>query len=308
MVPILVDSTADDDSRRRALYDGALLFFTARDSVRALCDHAWQMITEAFDPLDPMEAQSKLPVEEYVGIIGPLKTRFTNEDSSKERLHDLLDDFGCDVSQTYFDVPKLRIVTHSNYLTAGVGYAYKPHRDIWYSAPPCQLNWWLPISEISTESALAFHPHWWNEAAPNTSGNFDPYEWNRVGRAEAAKHITSDPRNHPAPSEPIELEPELRIVGGPASTLIFSAAHLHSTVPNTSRATRFSIDFRTVNQHDLVERVGAPNPDSASTGTTARDFLRATDYERLPEDVVALYDIGSKHEGPLVFDPTTVGG
>jgi hypothetical protein len=307
MLPILVDPTGDEQSRRNALYGGALVFLNDRASVRALCDHAWQMIVEAFDPLDPKEAQNILSVEDFAGIIGPLKTRFTNEDSSKERLRDLLDDLGCDVSKTYFDVPKLRIVSHSNYLTAGVGYAYKPHRDIWYSAPPCQLNWWLPIKEISTESALAFHPHWWNEAAPNTSGNFDPYEWNRVGRADAAKYITSDPRNHPAPSEPIELEPDVRVVGGPGSVLIFSAAHLHSTVPNTSGTTRFSIDFRTVNLDDMVERVGAPNPDSASTGTTARDFLRATDYERVPDEVVEIYDIGSEHEGPLVFDPSTVG-
>ena len=306
MVPILVDSTTDEASRRRELYDGSLFFFGARDAVRALCDHAWEMIVEAFDPLDPTEAQSELPVEEFVGIIGPLKTRFTNDEGSKARLHDVLAEFGCDVEQTYFDVPKLRIVSHSNYLTAGVGYAYKPHRDIWYSAPPCQLNWWLPIREISVDSALAFHPQWWNQAVPNTSGDFDPYEWNRVGRAEAAKHITSDPRNHPAPSEPVELEPEIRIVGGAGSMLIFSAAHLHSTVPNTSSATRFSIDFRTVNLQDLVDQVGAANPDSESTGTTARDFLRATDYERLPDDVVAIYDVGSKHEGPLVFDPSTV--
>lgn len=307
MLPIYVDSALSEDERRRELYEGALFCFMRRESVQALCDFAWQMIADAFDPLDPREAQSKLPVEEYVKVIAPLKTQFTNHDVSKELLRDLLADFGCDVSSTYFDVPKLRIVTHSNYLTAGVGYAYKPHRDTWYSAPPCQLNWWLPITEISSQNALAFHPHWWNRAVPNTSGGFNPYEWNKVGRAEAAKHVKTDTRNHPAPSEPIELEPELRVVGGPASVIVFSAAQLHSTVPNTSSTTRFSIDFRTVNLDDLLQRAGAPNADSASTGTTARDFLRATDHERLPDDVVALYDTGSKHEGPLVFDPTAVG-
>ena len=307
MVAIVVDSGVDDRARRRSLYDGALFFYTERDAVRAFCDFAWEMIVEAFDPLDPEQAQEQMAVEDFVGIIGPLKTRFTNGDSTKDRLRDLLEDFGCDPSKTYFDVPKLRIVSHSNYLTAGVGYAYQPHRDIWYSCPPCQLNWWLPIRKIYNENSLAFHPYWWNRAAPNTSHTFDPYEWNKTGRADASKHIKSDTRNHPVPSEPIELEPEFRIVGGASSTLIFSAAHLHSTVPNTAGATRFSIDFRTVNHDDLVERVGAPNPDSGSTGTTARDFLRATDYERLPDDVVALYDVGSKHEGPLVFDPSSVG-
>ena len=102
------------------------------------------------------------------------------------------------------------------------------------------------------------------------------------------------------------------LVGGavaawdPASTLMFSGAHLHSTVPNTSGRTRFSIDFRTINLSDLVNRVGAVEIDDGSTGTTARDFLRLTDRSQLPEDVVALYDVGSTHSGPLVFDPSVV--
>ena len=37
-------------------------------------------------------------------------------------------------------------------------------------------------------------------------------------------------------------------------TIVFSAAQLHSTVPNTTDRTRFSIDFRTVNLDDLRER------------------------------------------------------
>jgi hypothetical protein len=88
-----------------------------------------------------------------------------------------------------------------------------------------------------------------------------------------------------------------RAVGPAASSILFSAAQLHSTAPNTSGRTRFSLDFRTVNLDDLVGRVGAPNIDNSSTGTTARDFLRASDFERLPDEVVALYDHGSTHEG-----------
>ena len=82
----------------------------------------------------------------------------------------------------------------------------------------------------------------------------------------------------------------MRVVTPPGGTIVFSAAQLHSTVPNTTSRTRFSIDFRTVNLDDLVEGVGAPNIDSECTGTTLRDFLRASDLEPLPEDVIAQYD------------------
>jgi hypothetical protein len=71
--------------------------------------------------------------------------------------------------------------------------------------------------------------------------------------------------------------------------MVFSGAHLHSTVPNTSGRTRFSIDFRTVNQRDIEQGVSAPNADSEATGTTLGDFFRSTDLEPLPADLVSSY-------------------
>ncbi len=79
---------------------------------------------------------------------------------------------------------------------------------------------------------------------------------------------------------------------------------MHSTVPNTSGRTRFSIDFRTVNLSDLKAGRGAPNVDTFAQGTSLRDFRRGSDGAALPEDVVASYDSGDKPEGAvLVFEP-----
>ncbi len=76
-------------------------------------------------------------------------------------------------------------------------------------------------------------------------------------------------------------------VGG---VMLFSGNQLHSTVPNTSGRTRFSIDFRTVNLDDVRSRREAPNFDSECTGTTLRDFLRAKDFERITEEVALDYE------------------
>ncbi len=72
--------------------------------------------------------------------------------------------------------------------------------------------------------------------------------------------------------------------------IVFSGAQMHSTVPNTSGITRFSIDFRTVHFDDVVERRGAPNVDSECTGTTMGDYLRATDFVHVPESLIREYD------------------
>ena len=71
---------------------------------------------------------------------------------------ELLRDLGADMEKTYFDVPRMRVATSGGYLNAGVAYVLHPHRDIWYSSPPCQLNWWLPVYPFESESSFAFHP------------------------------------------------------------------------------------------------------------------------------------------------------
>ena len=85
------------------------------------------------------------------------------------------------------------------------------------------------------------------------------------------------------------MDPQVRLICRAGGVILFSGAHLHSTVPNTSDHTRFSIDFRTVNLEDVRDRRGARNVDSACTGTTMGDYLRGTDLAHLPDHLVAAY-------------------
>src|SRR5688572_50820 len=178
MPALFVEAIEPDERRRQQLYQGEVFFYEPRKSIKGLCDFAWELIQEAFSPFDPRDAQHHLPVVDFVKIISPLKTRFTNHPRSKELLRGVLEDFGCDPGQTYFEVPKLRIVSSHGYLTAGVGYAYKPHRDTWYACPPAQINWWTPITEISPRCALVLHPKFFDRGVPNDSQRFDAYQWN----------------------------------------------------------------------------------------------------------------------------------
>jgi ectoine hydroxylase-related dioxygenase (phytanoyl-CoA dioxygenase family) len=203
----------------------------------------------------------------------------------------------------HFDVPRLRTSTSNDYLTTGIAYAFHPHRDTWYSAPPCQLNWWMPVMPITRDNGLAFHPKYWSTPVKNSSNTYDYYEWNATSRVNAAQHIKTDTRVQPKPQEPVELDPQIRIVAPPGGVTIFSAAQLHSSVPNTSGKTRFSIDFRTVHVDDVAAKRGAHNIDSACTGTALRDFLRMRDLERIPDDMASMYDEGASNAGVKIFEP-----
>jgi ectoine hydroxylase-related dioxygenase (phytanoyl-CoA dioxygenase family) len=171
-----------------------------------------------------------------------------------------------------------------------LAYAFHPHRDTWFSAPPCQINWWIPVYAISRENTIAFHPRYWCKAVRNSSRDYDYERWNKESRFAAAQQIKVETRRQPQAEESLDLDSEVRVVCEPGSIVLFSAAQMHSTVPNTSGVTRFSIDFRTVQIDDVIGRSGAPNLDSACTGTTLRDFLRASDLERMPEEVAMTYD------------------
>jgi len=85
--------------------------------------------------------------------------------------------------------------------------------------------------------------------------------------------------------------------------VLFSGAHLHSTVPNTSGMARYSIDFRTVHLDAVKAKGGAKNIDSYCTGTSLRDYMRGSDLVRLDESVVSLYDDTPAAEGVRVYQP-----
>ena len=290
MGTIYVDSPLSDEDRRRRLYEGDLFVFSPTKSSADLCALARELSEEAFAPHPPENAQDYMPAEQYASILADLKPRFIHHPRAKELIRGMLSEVGCDVGRTYFDVPRLRTMAHGDYMKAGLALQFHAHRDTWFSAPHAQLNWWLPVYEVTRENSMAFHLRYFAAAIKNSSAGYDYDEWNRTGRQQAAQQITKETRKQPEAEEPLELEPDVRIVTPVGGFYIFSAAHLHSTVPNTTSRTRFSIDFRTVNIDDLVDGISAQNVDAECTGTTLRDFMRAEGLVPLDDDIVAQYD------------------
>lgn len=292
MTALYSDRQVADHKRRRGLYSGELFVHGPSDPGRELCRLARDMLVEAFDPYDPELAQYSMAVEDYAAVLAELKPRFIHHPEVKQHIRDLLTHHGCDLDKTYFDVPRLRTSTSDDYLTSGIAFAFHPHRDTWYAAPMSQINWWLPVYDIDADNGLAIHPQYWERPLKNGSRHYDYHEWQRTSRKEAAEHVKRDTRKQPTPEENVELDPQLRPVCPVGGVVQFSAAQLHSSVPNASGRTRVSIDFRTVNLDDAVAGAGAPNRDSECSGTTLRDYLRASDFEPMSEDIARRHDAG----------------
>ena len=291
---IFIDSKMNDNDRRRELYTGALFAYSPCPSALKLCRLAQEMIEEAFHPLDPIRAHESLSAERSAEILAALKPKFIHHPESKECIRGILREVDCDLERTYFDVPRMRTAFPGDYLKTGIAYAFHPHRDTWYSAPFCQINWWMPVYELAFDNCMAIHPQYWSRAVKNGSSQFNYHKWNLESRFSAAQHVKADSRVQPRPEEPVELDPQVRLICPVGGAYLFSAAHLHSTVPNTSGVIRYSIDFRTVHLDDVQGRIGSPNVDSACTGTTMGDYIRGTDLSHLPTDAIALYQDGTE--------------
>ena len=294
--------SASDDVRREQLYAGAVHIDAPTGATVAFAAFARELVAEAFAGRDPETVQYDLPVEAYAAVLAQLKPRFIHHPESKRFLQAILAERGCDLDQTYFDVPRLRSSTSDDYLTTGIAYAWHPHRDTWYSAPMAQLNFWFPVFDIGADNAMAFHPEFFERALRNDSARYNYYEWNAQHRGAAAANVGADARPLPGPLRPIDLGSSTVFVTPVGGMIHFSGAQLHSSVPNTSGRTRFSIDFRTVHVSDLRGGRGAVNVDSACTGSSIRDFVCAADLSPMPADVVELFVDGTEDRGTLVYE------
>jgi hypothetical protein len=286
---IFLDACMSAEERRARLYAGDIFASSETKSTRELVAFARDLLEGAFAPHDPRSIHEHKTAEQVSEILAKLKPQFIHHPTCKILLPRILAENGCDLEKTYFDVPRMRSAFPSHFLSSGIAYAFHPHRDTWYSAPACQLNWWIPIYPLQSDNAMAFYPRYFSEPVQNNSEIFNYYEWNTKNRATAAQHVKSDTREQPKAQQDLDRV-TVRLLPPPGAMIVFSGAQLHETVENTTAFARYSIDFRTVDYDDILARRGAPNIDSHCTGTTMRDYLRCTDLVHLPDAVVRLYD------------------
>jgi hypothetical protein len=301
MVATFVDPVMTDEQRRLTCFQGSLILSSPTPITEAYCAFTRDLIADAFEGADPERVQFDMPVERYAAILAELKPRFIHHPESKWFLREILRERGCDLDRTHFDVPRLRTSTSDDYLTTGIAYAWHPHRDTWYSAPMQQINYWMPVFPIVAENAMAFHPAYFATEVPNSSDSYNYYEWNAKHRSAASTNVKAETRPLPRATVDVDVSEPLVPVPAVGGLIQFSGQHMHSSVPNQTGRTRFSIDFRTIHVDDVIDGRAAPNVDARCTGSSIRDFLRASDFAPVPDEVVEHFADGTEDRGDLVY-------
>jgi hypothetical protein len=159
-------------------------------------------------------------------------------------------------------------VFSGGHLTTGVAFAFPWHRDVWYSAPAQQLNWWLPVFAVREDYSMSFDLQNFDRPVPNTSNIFDYYQ-NNAMRLTTATQVTRERQSRPAALDHKPLH-DLIVLPAPGAILLFSGAQLHASVPNTSgRALTVSISapsMRGICWQIEARRCGRPSHREGNTG------------------------------------------
>jgi hypothetical protein len=255
----LLTGPLDDARRSEALFGGDLVIFKDVAPLRRFSTLLGEFLRAVLGDA-PERAQFDLGPEELTARASDLVARCRRDPAALEAFRDVLRHVGVDLDRTYWDWLHLRIQPHQDFTETGtLGY----HRDTWSSNVDAQTNWWTPVLPITRERTIALYPAYWSRPLANTSASWD------LRRVREMPLV-------PRPTQPVDADSELRIVIEPGDLLCFSGAHLHASVPNTSGATRFSVEVRTVTADDVQAGRGAPNVDGAAPRVAWRWFRGIT--------------------------------
>jgi hypothetical protein len=282
VTPLYVNRHLSDDARRAHLFDGAVFLYSAPPESRQMVEWIRELSGQAFQGVDDVRrAQEELDVKAFVDRVGPLKSRFTNHPNTKRLCQALIGALGSDPDTTYFDLPRLRVAPPGDYLTSGVSYAYKPHRDTWYAHPPQLVNFWVPVYDSEKSTVMSMYLDYFDKPVQNNTSDWDYDDWVANARYAATQNVANENRRHPVPAESVSDSLDLRIVQNAGDLMLFSSCQLHATAPNETGLIRYSYDLRTLNIEDLRKGRGPRNVDSKATGSTLRDFVRVGDLAPL---------------------------
>lgn len=294
---VFVDLDASPSALRQTLYDGHLIILTRLKAVREFVEYTRDELTELFKPHDPEYVHEQIDKAAMAKILGAWKPRFIHSDRSKSLVCRIIEEAGFTPESTHYDVPKPRTSFPVGHLTTGIAFAFPWHRDVWYSAPAQQINWWLPVFPAREDNAMSFDLQSFDREVPNTSDTFDSYR-NNAHRMTTATQVDREQQSRPGA---IDHNPnhDLVVLPAPGGILLFSGAQLHTSIPNTSGRARYSVDFRTVDIPDLLAGRGAPMVDVHCSGTSIRDFHNVANGSPLEEETVTRL-FGAPPQGALL--------
>jgi len=254
------------------IFQGKIVQFTNCKHSKQLALYTKNFLVKKLKERNIREFEHNVSKENFHQILSKLKPFFSNSKQTKKGLVDVLKEIGFNLNTNIFDLVRLRSITSYAHTIPDAKPAFAVHRDTWYANSESQINWWIPIFDVTQEDTFAFYPDYFSKPVKNNSNEFDYDRWNSFGGYQSS--TPNESRVFPELQEKLDLSNTLKIPCNAGDLLLFSASHLHGTTPNRTNQTRFSVDFRTVDLENLGKAT-APNVDNLSKGSMIRDMIPA---------------------------------
>jgi Phytanoyl-CoA dioxygenase (PhyH) len=281
-----ITAPVDAGALHERLYAGDILLFRDLPAMHALVAFARGLLERAFQPHAPPMIHAQLSVEQQAQIFAAAGKEFTRSAAVKELWRNLFGSIGLDAEQLARDRLRLRfqppLVSERTQPRDVMRSTVPFHRDTWGTNLYAQINWWAPVYSISEQRTMALYPALWDRALRNSSASYDLQALVKLVAEKGRDSITGEmavpellESPDPAQAVPVVIEP--------GSVVVFSSAHAHAGVPNSSDQSRFSLETRTVWIPDVRSGHGAPNVDGAARWMAPGFFYRVSDGEPLNE-------------------------
>jgi hypothetical protein len=247
-----------DQKEREQLYQGALLEKSAGSKFG---EQLWLAIRAELG-----EQPRQPPAGDFLEPLTRLRQSLS-QPHWRPLSRQFLSGLGLPVEEFFIDRFRLRGVAPGSHQIAAAAAAFYAHRDTWFANPQAQINLWMPLHDVSQLDSFGFYPQYFAQAVANDSDQFDYEQFVSQGGFQNPNSRLCQPHwleTDPPASQPVQLKS--------GQLLLFSAAHLHATLPNLSPHIRFSIDVRLVHRHDHEQGLGAPNVDNHSRGCVLADY------------------------------------
>ncbi len=248
-----------------ACFEGAIFTSPPRTSLKSLGAWGRAILAETFG-----SRPEELVPEEFRDALTCARARVQSAEGLKLAWNSLAE-LGLDCSTMLLDNVRLRAISPGLEFISEAAPVFYAHRDTWYGNPRCQLNAWLPLYDVDASNSFRFYLDAFRTAVVNDSEAFrlgDFEQRGGFGRTQGDA-LTAYPKALEIASEEgavwdVEAQQD--------SLVLFSAAHLHQTLPNRGVQVRFSLDFRFCRRADLETRRGAPDLDNSSQGSVITGY------------------------------------
>ncbi|USH04553.1 hypothetical protein K6Q96_22790 [Grimontia kaedaensis] len=275
-----VQGSLDETQRSEKLFQGELLVFQQQEACKPLLDIARHIIDQCFAVSDPELAHLSLSPEQYLDRAAATQDGFKQSTEVKEAINHLLQGCGVNPEDNYIDSRVLRIVPCLDAFDKGNNATLRHHRDTWGANIYCQQNWWLPIFKLESGRSMAFYPDYWRKPIANTTDSWSYSDFLQTRKSTPLGTKVPYPSS-PQATDTVDESNRFCPVIEPGEILCFSSAHLHASRINRTGKIRFSVEWRTINQNDILENRSAPNIDNAASTPMYQWFKRISDGETL---------------------------